>query len=141
MNLIQEIKKALKVKYQLSTLWTTDAVPFYLDHAPLGKNYPIIAVYHVGANQTMAMPTIATPAGFNYTDGRWQMSIFSNDRQHIDLEDIADRLEDVFHRQSLTLGNGCTHIATLSYNNHTTFYDEGQKIWGIHLQFRILAGK
>lgn len=142
MNIIQEIKKAIWAKYQTSTLWTVQHIPMHLDKfTPQSKVYPVIGVFHVSSNLTMAMPSTIQPAGFNYSDGRWQMSIWGNDRQHAELETIADELEDLYHRSSLTTGNGVSHIATISYNNNTTFWDEKQKIWGIHLQFRILAGK
>jgi len=142
MNIIQEIKKSIWAKYQTSTLWTVQNIPMHLDKfTPQAKVYPIIGVFHISSNLTMAMPSTIQPAGFNYSDGRWQMSIWGNDRQHAQIETIADVLEDLYHRSSLATGNGVTHIATISYNNNTTFYDEKNKIWGIHLQFRILAGK
>ena len=142
MNLIQEIKKAIWSKYQTSTLYTVDNIPMHLDKAtPQSYAYPIISVFHVSSNLTMAMPQVGVkPDGWNYSDGRWQMSIFGNDRQHAELETIAATLEDLYHRTTLPTANGVTHIATISYNNNTAFYDEKQKIWSIHLQFRILVG-
>jgi hypothetical protein len=141
MKLIQEIKKGIWTKYQLDTLWTVDNIALYLDHAPQSVNYPIIKVSHISSNQTMAMLSDTNPVGWDYSDGRWQFSIFGNDRQHSDLEDITDRLEDLYHRKSLPTGNGVTHIATISYNNNTTFFDEGVKVWGIHLDMRIIVGR
>jgi hypothetical protein len=71
------------------------------------------------------------------------MSVFGNDRQHVQLEDIADRLENLYHRQPLVMpvGSDVTHIGTISYNNATSFFDSDLKIWSIKLDLRILAGK
>jgi hypothetical protein len=141
MLLIQEIKKALKTKYETTTLWTVDHIPFYLNYAPNVKNYPMIRVTQAGSGLTMAMPDPATkPEGWNYTDGRWQITVLGNVNQETTIESIANQIENLYHRQSLTLGNNCTHIATFSLDNHTSFFDEQQKIWGIHVQFRIIAG-
>ena len=60
---------------------------------------------------------------------------------HAEIEDIADRLEDLFHRQPLTLGSSCTHIATISLNQKTLFWDQSEKIWTIRMDMRLLAGK
>jgi len=112
-----------------------------MDHVPQSVSYPIIVFYHIASNNTMAMPSTIQANGFDYVDSRFQFSIFSNDRQHVDLEDMADRIEDLYHRQSLILGNNCTHIATIVTNSRTKFYDQGQKIWSISQDYRILAGK
>ena len=141
MLLIQEIKQSLYAKYQTDTLWTVDAIPFYLEKAPQSKDYPIICCYHIDSNQTMAMPTVAKPSGFDYCDARFQFSIHGNNRQHVQLEDIANRLENLFHRTSLTLGNDCTHIASICINSGTRFWNENEKIWTIALDFRFLAGR
>lgn len=141
MLLTQEIKKALVSKYQASTLWTVDAIPFYLDHVPNSKNYPIICVYPISSNQTMSMPTVANPSGFDYSDGLWQITIFGNDRQFTQMEDIADRLETLYHRSTLPTGSGVTHIATFSVNQQQKFFDQNIKVWSIIIQFRIIVGR
>lgn len=141
MKIIEELKKAIYAKYQTSTMYTSDGVQMYLDHVPSSVCYPIICVYHISSNNFMSMPTQTVAGGFDYVDSRWQMSVYSNDRQHVQIEDLADRLEDLFHRQPLTLANNCTHIATISTDQKTLFYDQQQKIWTIRLDFRILAGK
>jgi hypothetical protein len=144
MKIIQEIKKALWTRYQTSTLYTVDKIPFHLDkNTPQSDTYPLIGVFHISSGLSMAMPSPdeGNTTGWDYSDGRWQFSCWANDRGHVELEDIADRLEDLYHRQPLILGNNCTHIATISYNNNTTFYDDNVKVWGIHLQFRIIAGR
>jgi hypothetical protein len=142
MNLIQSIKKALWDKYQLSALWTVQKIPFFLDHAPQIKTYPMIIAYHVDAKQTMAMPTIVQPGGFNYADSRFSLVVYGNDRNHVEIETIADTLEDLFHRQSLpTLTYGVNHIATISIDSRTLFYDQKQKIWSVQQYYRILVGK
>lgn len=141
MKIAQEIKKAIYAKYQTSTLFTVDAVPLYLDHVPASVAYPIIVVHPISSGNSMAMPSLAQPTGFDYEDGRWQFMIYGNDRQHVQIEDIADRLEDLFHRSSLPTGNGVTHIATISIDQYTTFWDQQQKIWTLMMQFRILAGR
>jgi hypothetical protein len=147
MNLIQAIKKALWDKYQTSTLWTVQEIPFYLDHTPQGTTaqplvYPIICAYHVDAKQSMAMPTVAQPGGFDYADSRFSLVVYGNDRNHVAIETIADTLEDLFHRQSLpTLTYGVNHIATISIDSRTLFYDKQQKIWQVQQYYRILVGK
>ena len=141
MKLIQEIKKALWTKYQGNTLFSSDAIPFYLDHVPNSIAYPFIVCYHISSGNYMAMPSVSQVGGFDYVDSRFQLTVFGNDREHVALEDIGDRLEDCFHRQPLSLGNNCTHIATISLNQKTLFYDQMQKIWSLRMDFRILAGK
>ena len=141
MLIIQEIKKAIYAKYNASTLFTVDHVPLYLDHVPNIKTYPIICLYPINSNQTMAMPSAIKTEGFDYSDGRWQFSIYGNDRNQVQLEDIADRLETIFHRSTLSTGNGVSHIATISLNQSTLFFDQGLKIWTIRIDFRIIAGK
>lgn len=139
MKLISEIKKAIWAKYQTSTLYTVDHIDFFLDHTPNATVYPLIVCYHVSSGNFMAMPTQAH-GNFDYVDSRFQFNVYGNEYQHADIEDIADQLEDLYHRSTLTLGNGCTHIVTISLNQNTTFYDEQQKIWGIRLDMRIIAG-
>lgn len=141
MNIISEIKKAVLAKYQTTTLYTVDAIPFYMDHVPNSRTFPFICFFHIDANNTMAMPSAAQPGGFDYVDSRFQFSVFANDRQHVQMEDICDRLEDAFHRQALVTGNGVTHIATITTNSRTKFWDEKQKIWHISQDYRILAGR
>jgi len=142
MLLIQEIEKALYAKYLLSTLWTVDGINFYLNHAPNSKNYPIICVNYISSNNSMAMINPTTkPSGWDYVDSRFQFSIFGNDKQYTQIVDIQNRLENLFHRQSLTLGNDCTCIAVISLNQGTKFWDERLKIWHISNDFRIIAGR
>lgn len=142
MKIIQVLKKAILTKYQNSTLYTVDAIPMYLDHVPQAVNFPVICVYAVSSNQSMAMVSQSAANGYDYVDSRFRFTVYGNERQHSQLEDIADRLEDVFHRQSLTLSDATiTHIATISINQNTTFYDQQNKIWSINQTFRILAGK
>jgi hypothetical protein len=142
MNIIDEIKKAVVVKYKASTLWTADAIPFYMDHEPNKIQYPSICFYHINSRNTMAMPVPVTkPEGFDYVDAIFQFTVFANDRQETTMEDICNRLEDVYHRQSLATGNSVTHIATISINQSTKFWDQQQKIWSIAMTFRILAGR
>jgi hypothetical protein len=141
MKIVEEVKKALYAKYQTSTLWTVDAIPFYMDHAPQSKNYPIICVYYISSGNFMAMPSTIQPGGFDYIDSRFQFSVYGNDRQNVQLTDIQDRLEDVFHRQPLTLGSNCTCIAVISLNQRTQFYDQKNKIYTISNDMRILAGR
>jgi len=81
------------------------------------------------------------PTGYDYVDCMFQFAIFGNDRQHSDLEGYADQIEDGFHKIQLTLGNNCTHIATLVTDSRTSFYDQGLKIWQINQKYRILAGR
>ena len=141
MNLIQEIKMGLYAKYQTTTLWTVDAIPFYLDHVPQSVNYPVICCYHISGNFDMAMPNLATkPEGWDYCNSRFQLSIYGNDKNHVQIEDIAKRLSLAFHRTSLTLGNNCTHIATILINDRTAFWDANQKIWTVSQDYRIMAG-
>jgi len=143
MNLIQEIKKSMWTKYKTDTLYTVDNISFYLDHVPASVSYPIIVCRHISSGNNMAMPDPANGNnyGCDYVDSRIQVSIFANDRQQVDMEDIADRLETLYHRKSLPTANGVTHIATFSINQRTSFFDENIKVWGLHLTFRILAGK
>ena len=140
-KIVEEIKKALYAKYLTSTLWTTDKIPFYLNHAPQSVVYPIIVVNYISSNNTMAMPTVAKPSGWDYIDGRFQFAVRGNDRQLSTLTDIQDRLEDLFHRTSLTLGNDCTHLGTISLNQGTEFFEDALKVWTITNDYRILAGK
>ena len=140
MRIITELKKAMFNKYNLSTLWTTDAIPFYLNDAPLVTNYPIITLKHQAGRNTMAMPSVAQPAGFNYVDSIWTFAVMGNQLQHVQMEDIADRLEDVYHRQTLITGNGVSFIAMFTTGSHTLYYNEGLKIWTIEQDYRCLAG-
>ena len=140
MQIINEIKKALYAKYQTSTLCTVDKIPYYLDHVPNSVQYPFIVVYQKASGNSMSMPTTAKPAGWNYVDSLWGVSVYGNDRNDVALHSIASDIEDLYHRQSLTLGASCTHIATISLNVRQSFYDQQNKIWGIHLTLRILAG-
>jgi hypothetical protein len=121
-------------------MWTVDVVDFHLDHVPQSVCYPIICCYHIASNNFMSMPSTVQVGGYDYVDSRFQFSIYGNDRQHSTLEDLADRLENLYHRQSLTLGGGCTHIATISINQKTLFFDQALKIWTLRMDFRILAG-
>ena len=141
MKLIEEVKKAVYAHYNTTTLNTVDHIAFFQDHAYTGICYPIICFYHISSNSSMAMPTTAKPTGFDYIDSNFQFSVYSNDRQYSNAEDIMDRLEEAFHRVPLTLYNDCTHIATICTNARTKFWDENQKIWHISADFRILAGK
>jgi len=147
MRIISEIKKAVAAKYLTSTLWTVDAIPFYMDHAPQGTTtqplvYPIICFYHVSTNNTMAMiQPIIKPTGWDYVNSRFQFSVYANYRQHVQAEDIMDRIEDVYHRVPLILGNNCTHIATFSVDGTTKFYDQKEKIWHLRQDMMILAGR
>ena len=141
MIITQEIKKAIYAKYLTSTLWTSDAVSMYLDHVPQSVNYPIIVVHPISTGNNMAMPTVANPIGWDYQDGIWDFVVYGNDRQNTNIIDIACRLEDLYHRQSLPTGNGVTHIATMSINESQSFYDQQQKIWKLLMHFRILAGR
>jgi hypothetical protein len=140
MIIIQAIKKGIYTKYQTSTLYTVDNIPFYLDHVPQSVNYPIICVYAISSNNTMAMPTTIKTEGFDYVSSRFQFSIYGNDKNHVQIEDIANRLEQLYHRQTLTLGDGVSHIETIALNQGTKFYDQSQKIWTIAIDFRIRAG-
>jgi hypothetical protein len=140
MKILSELKKAIFAKYNLSTLWSTDAIPFYLNDAPLVKNYPLIVVKYQAGRNTMAMPSVAQPAGFNYVDCIFTFDIMGNQLQHVQMEDIADRLEDVYHRQTLITGNGVSFIAMFTTGSQTRFFDEGLKIWTVSLDFRVLAG-
>jgi len=141
MKIIEQIKRAIYLKYQTSTLYAVDNIPLYLDHVPQSVKYPIIVVRHNSSGNTMAMPSAVKPNGFDYVDARFRFLICSNDRQHVQLEDIADRLEDLYHRTSLPTSNSVTHIATISVNQQTIFFDEGQKIWSIPCDYRIIAGR
>jgi len=141
MKIIEEIKKAVYAKYLTTTLWTVDAISLYLNHGPNALVYPFVVFSHMATNNSYAMPDGTHPTGYDYVDSLFQFSICSNDRQHDDLEDIADQIEDTYHKVSLTLGNNCTHIATLVIDGRTIFGNESQKIWTIHQQYRILAGK
>ena len=141
MKITQEIKKSIYAKYQTSTLFTVDHIPLYLDHVPSNLEYPIIVVHPVSSGNTMAMPDISNNIGWDYVDGRWQFSLYSNDLQHVQLEDICDRIEDLYHRQSLPTANGVSHLATFSVDQRTAFFDESLKIWSIYMQFRIIAGR
>jgi len=143
MKIQMEIKKAIYSKYQASTLWTVDKVPLYLDHVPASTSFPFIVVHPISSNNTMAMPSpiVSNTTGWDYVDGIWQFAIHSNDRQHQDLEDIVDKLEDLYHRQTLPTANNVTHIATISVDQKTTFWDALLKIWSIYMSFRILAGR
>lgn len=142
MKIIEQIKRAIWTKYQTTTLWTVDAIPMYLDHVPQSVAYPIITIDYINSNNTMAMPELTSkPEGFDYVDARIQFSVFGNDRQNVQITDIQDRLEDIYHRQQLTLGSNCTFIAMISLNQGTKFYDEKQKIWHISNDYRVLAGK
>ena len=140
MNLIQEIMKGVFTHYKTTTLWTTDAVPFYLNDVPQSVKYPIIVMNHIAGNFSMAMPTAVKTAGWDYCDAIFQFSIFGNDRQHPTTEEIAERLSLAFHRIPIVLGGDCSHIATILVNNRTAFYDSGQKIWHKTQDYRILAG-
>lgn len=112
-----------------------------MDHVPQSVAYPIIAVYHISSNNTMSMPTSTVPNGFDYCNAKFQFSIYGNDTQHVQIEDIADRLETIFHRTSLTLDAGYTHICTYTTDSSTKFWDEGQKVWHIRQDYLIMAGK
>jgi len=143
MLIVSEVKKAIRAHYLTTTLWTTNAYPLYEDHVPQSVTYPLITYYHISSNNRYAMTNNLTghPKGYDYIWSRWQFSVFANDRQNMLLEDITDRVEDAYHKTPLILGNNCTHIATLVQNGHTLFYDQQQKIWSVHLQFWIWAGK
>lgn len=142
MKILEEIKKGVYAHYQTTTLWTVDAVPFYQDFAPNGVKYPIITFNHVSSNNSYAMPNIADGhvSGYNYVDSRWRFTIYTNDRQNTQLEDINDRLEEAFHRVKLTFGNDVTHIETYIINASTAFYDQKLKVWSIRCDYRIIAG-
>ena len=135
------MKKAICAHYQTTTLWTVDAIPFFMDHVPNASNYPFIVFYHVGTNNSYSMVDGTHPKGYDYIDSDFQFSIFSNAGQHTNLEDLADRIEDAFHKVHLTLGSNCTHIATLVKDSRTSFYNQQQKIWSVQQKYRIWAGK
>ena len=141
MKLLEEISKAIKVKYEADTLYTVDKIQMYLDHVPQSVSYPIICVYHEASNNKYAMVTDDHPIGYDYVFSDWRFSIYGNDRNYTQMMDICDRLEDLYHKQSLTLGNNCTHIVTLVKDARTKFYDQNQKIWSIHQKYTIWAGK
>jgi hypothetical protein len=143
MNIVQSVKQAIWAKYQTSTLYTADHVALYLDHVPASVTYPIICVYAISSNNFMAMPTAVKTEGFDYIDSRFQFTIYGNDRNHVQMEDIADRLETLYHRQSLIMpiGSNVSHIATISLNQRTMFYDQKIKVWTLNTDYRILAGK
>ena len=141
MKIIEEIKKSVYAKYQTSTLFTVDQVAFYMDHVPQAVSYPCVVFYHIASNNFMAMANPSKTEGFDYVDSIFQFSIYSNDRQHVQAEDIADRIEDLYHRQSLTMSNSVSHIGTIVTNSRTKFWDQSQKIWHISQDYRILAGR
>ena len=140
MILIQEIKKALYAKFQTSTMHTVDGLQMYLDHTPNSVSYPLVTVYALSSNQTMAMPNTIKPSGFDYCDAIFDICVYGNDKNHVVVESFADQLETLYHRQLLTTGNSVTHIATISIQQRTMFYDQAQKVWSIHTHYRILAG-
>lgn len=141
MKLLQETFKSVYAKYLTTTMWTSDAIPFYIDHVPNAKSYPIICFYHISTNNFMAMPNTVQPSGFDYIDSRFQFSVYGNDKQYSQIMDITDRLEDTYHRKNLVYGNNCTFIAMFTIDSTTKFFDEQQKIWTITQDYRILAGK
>jgi len=142
MKILEEIKKGVWAHYQTTTLYTVDGIAFYQDYAANSIKYPIIVFSHISSNNSYAMPSISDshPNGYNYVDSRWRFTIYANDRQNMELEDINDRLEEAFHRVKLTFGNGVTHIETYIINASTTFYDQKLKVWSIRCDYRIVAG-
>lgn len=140
MKIIESLKQGIYTKYQTSTLWTADAIPFYMDHVPQSVCYPIICCYYISSGNYMSMGNTTQPAGYNYIDSRMQFTIYGNDRQNVQITDIASRLEDVYHRQSMILPNGVTFIAGISLNQRTLFFDQNLKIWSLRTDFRFLAG-
>ncbi len=141
MQMIEELKKAIYAKYLTTTLWTTDGYWCYQDHVPQSVAYPIVVFIHVSSVNKYAMPTTTVTNGFDYVDVRMQFSIYGNDRQNATIEDIADRIEDTYHKTQLVLGDGCTNIGTLILGARTKFWDQDQKIWGIHQDFKFMCGK
>ena len=143
MKIIEEIKKGVLAHYLTTTLNTVDAIPFYQDHVANDTKYPIIVFKHIASNYNYAMPNVndSHPNGYNYARSRWRFTIYSNDRQNMNLEDISDRLEDAFHRVLLTFSNGVTHIGTYIVDSRTDFWDQQQKIWMVHQDYVIFAGQ
>jgi len=141
MKIIEEIKKGVYAHYQTLTLWTVDAVTFYMDHVPNAVEYPFIVFYHLASNNSYSMVDGTHPKGYDYVDSIFQFSLFGNDRQHSELENYADQIEDGFHKVHLILGGNVTHIATLTTDSRTSFYDQGLKVWQINQKYRIMAGK
>lgn len=141
MKLIEQIKKGIYAHYNTTTLWTSDAIPLYQDHVPNSVCYPCVCFYHISSTNEYAMVSTSHATGYDYVNCRIQFSIYANDRQNTTAEDIADRLEDAFHKVQLTFGDDCTHIVTLVQGARTRFWDQQQKIWTISQDYMILAGK
>jgi hypothetical protein len=141
MKMIEELKKAIYAKYLTTTLYTVDNVLCYQDHVPSSVNYPCVCFYHISSINKCGMIATGHATGFDYADVRIQFGIYVNDRQYAQAEDIADRIEDTYHKHSLTLGSSCTNIGTLVTGAGTRFYDENQKIWTIAQDYKFFIGK
>lgn len=142
MQIIDQLKKAIFARYQASTLWTVDGIACYMDHVPNAVPYPFVVFFHRSSNNKVAMPDGTHPTGYDYVmPAIFRFSVYANDRQHAQMEDIADRLEDLFQKVKLTLSAGCTHIGTLAVDDSTTFFDQQQKVWQYSQSFRFWAGK
>lgn len=143
MKLLEEVKKGIVAHYATTTLATVDHIPLYQDHIPNAITYPFIVFFHKSSNNKYAMIDASThPTGYDYLmPAIFQFSVYANDRQYSQMEDIADRLEDAFNKVHMTFGAGCTHIGTLVSDDRTKFFEQNQKIWVIHQDYRIWCGK
>lgn len=142
--MLEELKKGIVSHYQTSTIYTVDGIKIYQDHVPQSVNYPFIAFYHIASNYSYAMIDVAAghPAGYDYLNpARIQFSVYVNDRQYSSMEDLADRLEDLFNKQKITLANSCTNFGILTVNSRTKFFDQNQKIWGLHQDYSFWVGR
>lgn len=128
--------------YMASTLWTADAVPIYLNYVPNATDYPFVVVSHISSNNNYAMIDSTHPKGYDYVlPAIFQFTVLGNDRQHSTIENIADQLEDLFHKTQLTLAASVTNFGTLVTDSRTTFFNQSNKVWQISQNYQFWAGK
>lgn len=136
MKLISEVEKAI------ISLITTDndflLIPCYLDHAPQTATYPLIVVKYINAPNSYSM---GETGGHDYVTIRLQIDIHGNEDQYATIVDLDDKLEDLLHRTTLTLANDVTNICTLVSDTRKFFGVNGEKIWTISKDYKVMAGK
>ncbi len=147
-QLIQGVSAKLLTAYNdpTSALYHID---YYYDHAPQETDpqnavtYPLIVFSVIDAPYSYAMPSDVAINGTNYVKSRVQMSVYINDydSQFASMMAISVALEDLFHRQSLTVSNSVSHIATLLVNSGIGFAEQGSKVYGYHSDYKFYLGE
>ena len=144
MKMLKELKKGILTRFNNSTIYSVDGIKLYEDHMPSSKTYPFVVFYHVSSVNKYAMidTTTGHTNGYDYLmPARIQFTIYANDRQNVEMEDIADKLEDLYNKQKIALANDCTNFGTLLTGSRTKFDNQQQKIWSISQDYNFFVGK